>query len=46
MNRMIEVNELGFEDLIDSRFPFRQAGDALENLWSGKHVGKVIIEIP
>ena len=45
MNRVIEVNQLRFDTIIDRRFPFEQAGKALEYLWSGNHVGKIVIEL-
>ena len=46
MNQVIDASKLGFEDIIDKRFSFEQAAEAIEYLWSGKHVGKVVVEIP
>lgn len=45
LNRVIEANQMSFQELIDKRFPFSQASDAFRYLWSGKHVGKVVIEV-
>ena len=45
MNRVIELNRMRFEDIIDKKFSFEQAEEAFEYLWSGKHSGKVVIEV-
>jgi NADPH:quinone reductase-like Zn-dependent oxidoreductase len=45
LNRVVAANEMTFQELIDKRYPFEQAADAFAHLWSGKHVGKVVIEI-
>ena len=45
MNRAVSANSLRFEDVIDKTFKFEQAAEALEYLWSGQHVGKVIIQV-
>ena len=44
MNKVIEASELSFEDIIDRRYSFEQSPEAFEYLWSGKHVGKIVIE--
>ncbi|KAF2106186.1 putative alcohol dehydrogenase [Lophiotrema nucula] len=45
LNGLVEATELRFEDVIDKRFGFEQAAEAIEYLWSGQHMGKVIIEL-
>ena len=45
MNRMIVATGLRFEDVIDRRFKFEEADEAIKYLWSGKHIGKVVIEV-
>jgi NADPH:quinone reductase-like Zn-dependent oxidoreductase len=40
------VNQMSFSEIVDKTFPFKKAAEAFEYLWSGKHVGKVVIEIP
>lgn len=45
MNRFVSANLLRFEDIIDKRFTFDQAAEAFEHIWSGNHVGKIVIEI-
>ncbi|KAF2730599.1 NAD(P)-binding protein [Polyplosphaeria fusca] len=45
MNRLIESNDIRFNELIDKKFEFERAGEAFEYLWSGQHVGKIVIEI-
>jgi len=46
LNHFISVHGLRFEELIDKRFHFEDAADAFECLWSRKHVGKIVIELP
>lgn len=45
MNGVIKVNQLRFDTIIDRKFPFKEAGQAFEYLWSGIHVGKIVIEL-
>lgn len=42
---MIEATEMKFDDLVDKVFRFDQAEEALEYVWKGQQVGKVVIEI-
>ena len=34
-----------FEDIIDSVWSFKEADEAIEYVWQGKQVGKVIIDL-
>jgi NADPH:quinone reductase-like Zn-dependent oxidoreductase len=34
-----------FREIVDKVYPFDEAFDAFARLWSGKHVGKVVIAI-
>lgn len=45
MNRAIAANEMRFTDVIDRIFQFEEAEAAMEYLWSGQHVGKVVIQV-
>lgn len=45
LSRLIEVQQLSLADLIDKVFQFDNAADALENLATGGHMGKVVIEV-
>jgi threonine dehydrogenase-like Zn-dependent dehydrogenase len=45
MNRLIEAKQIRLEDIIDRRFGFDEAAEALEYLWNGQHLGKVVLEI-
>jgi len=45
MNRVIKVDQLRFDTIIDRKFPFKEAGQAFEYLWSGIHVGKIVIDL-
>jgi NADPH:quinone reductase-like Zn-dependent oxidoreductase len=44
MNKMISATGLRFDDVIDRRYKFEEAEEAIKYLWSGKHVGKVVVE--
>lgn len=44
MNRAIAANEMRFADVIDRAFKFEEAAAAMEYLWSGQHVGKVMTQ--
>ena len=41
----IEATHLGFDDVIDKVFDFEQAEEAIEYVWAGRQVGKVVIRI-
>lgn len=45
MNKFINASKIYFEDIIDRRFKFEETDKAFEYLWSGKHVGKIVIEL-
>jgi hypothetical protein len=45
MNRVIEANDLHFDEILDRRFSFVEAEKALDYLWDGKHLGKVVIDL-
>lgn len=34
-----------FDDIIDTVFPFEKADEAVEHLWQGKVVGKLVINL-
>ncbi|PVH93104.1 NAD(P)-binding protein [Periconia macrospinosa] len=37
--------EMHLDDIIDFRFPFDDADEAIEYVWQGKQVGKVVVEV-
>jgi NADPH:quinone reductase-like Zn-dependent oxidoreductase len=41
----ISVTRLHFDDIIDQVFPFDKADKALDYIWQGKQIGKLIIQI-
>ena len=41
----LEASRLRFEDIIDSTYSLDEADEALQYLWEGKQVGKIIIKI-
>ncbi|KAF2173398.1 hypothetical protein M409DRAFT_61828 [Zasmidium cellare ATCC 36951] len=45
MNQAIAANEMRLTDVIDRTFQFDEAIAAMEYLWSGQHVGKVVIQV-
>jgi NADPH:quinone reductase-like Zn-dependent oxidoreductase len=45
MNKMIAATGLRFDDVIDRRYSFDKAEEAIRYLWSGMHIGKVVIEV-
>lgn len=41
----ISATQMTFDDIIDSVWSFDKAEEAIEYMWQGKQVGKVVIEI-
>lgn len=41
----ISATSMTFEDILDSVWPFKQAEEAIEFVWQGKQVGKVVLEL-
>jgi hypothetical protein len=41
----ISAVKMTFEDIIDSVWEFEKAEEAIEFVWQGKQVGKVVIEL-
>ncbi|KAF8858721.1 hypothetical protein BDZ45DRAFT_704638 [Acephala macrosclerotiorum] len=44
LNRVVEANEMHFEDIIDRKFPFREAEEVFKYSKTQTHIGKVVIE--
>ena len=45
LSAAITATNLKFDDIIDSTWAFEDADAALQYLWEGKQVGKVVIQI-
>jgi Zn-dependent alcohol dehydrogenase len=45
LSSAVTAAHLTFDDIIDTTYPFEEAKDALEFLWEGRQVGKVVITI-
>lgn len=45
LNRFLEEKKISLAPLIDRVFPFQESKAAFEYLYSGKHVGKVVIKV-
>ena len=41
----ISATKMTFEDIIDSVRPFEEAEEAIEFIWQGKQVGKVVLKL-
>ena len=39
----LESTQMQLDDIIDTVYPFDKAEEALQSLWEGKVVGKVVI---
>jgi NADPH:quinone reductase-like Zn-dependent oxidoreductase len=41
----LEAAQTPLNDLIDKVFPFEQADDAIEYVWQGKQIGKIVLRL-
>jgi NADPH:quinone reductase-like Zn-dependent oxidoreductase len=41
----LETAQTPLNDLIDKVFPFEQADDAVEYVWQGRQIGKVVLRL-
>lgn len=41
----ISATQMRFDDIVDSVWPFEKADEAIEFIWQGKQVGKLVIEL-
>lgn len=41
----ISATQIQLDDIVDSVYPFDKAEEALEYLWQGKQVGKLVIRV-
>ncbi|KAB8230248.1 hypothetical protein ETB97_002173 [Aspergillus alliaceus] len=41
----LSATQIQFDDIIDSIYPFDKAGEAIEFIWQGKQVGKLVIQL-
>jgi Zn-dependent alcohol dehydrogenase len=42
----MSATQMRVDDIIDSIYPFEKADEAMEHIWQGKQVGKVVIHLP
>jgi len=45
LSAALTATRITFDDIIDSTWTFDNADEALQYLWQGKQVGKVVIQI-
>lgn len=41
----LSVNQTQLHDIIDTIYPFSQAEEALQFIWEGRQVGKVVLSL-
>lgn len=41
----ISATGMRFDDIIDTVFPFNQADGAIQYLWEGRQVGKLVVRL-
>lgn len=41
----LSVTQIRFDDIIDSVKPFKGAEEAIEYIWQGNQVGKVVLRV-
>lgn len=41
----VEATQMRFHDTIDRVFPFEESEEAIDFVWQGKQVGKVVLEL-
>ncbi|OOF96680.1 hypothetical protein ASPCADRAFT_206864 [Aspergillus carbonarius ITEM 5010] len=41
----LSASQIPLHDLIDKVFPFEQAEDAIEYVWQGKQIGKIVLQL-
>lgn len=43
MYAAVAATQMRFDDIVDARFDFQKADEAIEHVWAGKQVGKVVV---
>lgn len=41
----LTATSIRFDDILDSTWPFEKADEALQYLWEGKQIGKIVIKV-
>lgn len=41
----LEATQMKLDDIIDTVYPFNQAEEALQSLWEGKVIGKLVLRL-
>jgi NADPH:quinone reductase-like Zn-dependent oxidoreductase len=41
----MSATQMRLSDIIDSIYPFEKANEAIEHIWQGNQVGKVVIRL-
>jgi Zn-dependent alcohol dehydrogenase len=45
MYAAVAATRMRFDDIIDARFDFKKADEAIEHVWQGKQIGKVVVDL-
>lgn len=41
----LSASQTRLDDLIDRTFPFEEAEEAVEHVWQGKQIGKIVLRL-
>jgi Zn-dependent alcohol dehydrogenase len=41
----VAATRMRFDDIVDARFGFKKADEAIEHVWQGKQVSKVVVDL-
>jgi Zn-dependent alcohol dehydrogenase len=41
----LEATQMQFDDIIDKVYPFSEAEEAVQSLWEGKVMGKIVLRL-
>ena len=41
----LSATQMQFDDIIDKVYPFDKADEAIEYLWQGRQIGKIVIQL-
>jgi Zn-dependent alcohol dehydrogenase len=45
MYAAVAATRMRFDDIVDARFDFKKADEAIEHVWQGKQIGKVVVSL-
>lgn len=45
LSAALSATSIPLDDIIDSTYPFEQAEEAIQYLWEGRQVGKIVLRL-